>query len=208
MTKQPEVIRVADYSRNVFINCPFDEEYDPVFKAIIFTVHRCGFRLRCAKEFQDSSNIRIRNIRNLIGECKYSIHDLSRVTAETTGQLPRFNMPLELGICIGAIEFGTKKHKEKEYLILESEQFRFKQFISDISGQDIKAHRGKPSEAIKCVRDWLVKKTPEVIPSAGIVSANYEDFLADLPALCEVNDWLPAELTFDEYSSLVTSWLL
>ena len=202
------MIPEADYSRNVFINCPFDDDYEPIFKAIIFTVHRCGFKLRCAKEFQDSSNIRIKNIRNLIGDCKYSIHDLSRVTPGGTGQFPRFNMPLELGICMGAIEFGTKKHKEKEYLILESERFRFKQFISDISGQDIKVHHDKPAEAIKCVRDWLVKKTSEVIPSASIISKNYDKFLDGLPALCQVNDWLPAELTFDEYSLLVTNWIL
>jgi len=200
--------QTADYGRNVFINCPFDEGYEPIFKAIVFTVHRCGFRLRCAKEFQDSSDIRIRKIRNLIGESKYSIHDLSRVTLDRTGQLPRFNMPLELGICIGAIEFGTKKHREKEYLILESEHFRFRQFISDISGQDVKAHRDNPTEAIKCVRDWLVKKTAETIPSASIIAEHYSEFLSYLPALCSVNNWRTDELTFDEYSSLVTSWLL
>ena len=208
MAKRPETQKRADYDRNVFINCPFDDDYDPLFNAILFAVHRCGFRLRCSKEYEDSSNIRIRNISQLIRECRYSIHDLSRVTSSAIGQLPRFNMPLELGICIGAMEFGAAKHQDKKYLILESEQFRFRQFISGISGQDIKAHHDDPQLAIKCVRDWLVKKTDDTIPSAGIVAAHYDDFLADLPALCEVNNWIPGELTFDEYSSLVTSWLL
>src|SRR5665647_1558528 len=96
-----------NYEKNVFINCPFDEDYDLIFNAILFTVHKCGFILRCSKEFEDSSGIRIKNIIQLIKESKYSIHDLSRVTLEGTSKLPRFNMPLELGICIGAIEFGN-----------------------------------------------------------------------------------------------------
>ncbi len=40
---------VKNYENNVFINCPFDEKYNPIFNAILFTVRRCGFVLRCAK---------------------------------------------------------------------------------------------------------------------------------------------------------------
>jgi hypothetical protein len=100
-----------NYDQNVFINCPFDNQYKPLFEAILFAVHRCGYILRCAKEFEDSSSIRIRNIVQLIRESKYSIHDLSRVSLDATEELPRFNMPLELGICYGAINFGNKKQK-------------------------------------------------------------------------------------------------
>ena len=158
-----------NYEKNVFINCPFDEDYDLIFNAILFTVHKCGFILRCSKEFEDSSGIRIKNIIQLIKESKYSIHDLSRVTLEGTSKLPRFNMPLELGICIGAIEFGNNKQKNKEYLIIESEKFRFKQFISDLSGQDIKNHNNNIEQAIKAVRNWLTKKTNSIIPSASFI---------------------------------------
>nr|WP_294898569.1 hypothetical protein [uncultured Pedobacter sp.] len=196
-----------DYERNVFINCPFDDDYSTIFNAILFATHKCGFILRCSKEFEDSSGIRIKNIIELIRESKYSIHDLSRVTLDETAKLPRFNMPLELGICIGAIEYGTKKQRDNKYLILESEKFRFKQFISDISGQDIKSHSDKTEEAIKVIRNWLSNKTDEVIPSASNVNKDYMKFLSDLPELCKENQWTPEELTFGEYSSLVTSWL-
>ncbi len=198
---------VLNYNRNVFINCPFDPGYEEIFQAILFTVHKCGFILRCAKEFEDSGSIRIKNIIGLINESKLSIHDLSRVTVETTASLPRFNMPLELGIFIGCNEFGTKRHKEKEYLIIESEQFRFKEFISDLSGQDIKSHHNNPEEAIKCIRNWLTKYTSETIPSPGIIVKEYKDFLIVLPELCIESNWLVNELTFDELSSLVTNWL-
>ena len=199
--------RSADYERNVFINCPFDGKYEDIFNAILFVVHKCGFILRCAKEYDDSTGIRIQNIVQLIRESRYSIHDLSRVTLDETANLPRFNMPLELGICIGAIEFGTKKQRENQYLIIESQKFRFKQFISDLSGQDIRDHEDSVEGAIKIIRNWLSGKTPENIPSASIIYNEYIDFLEKLPLLCSFNKWLPTELTFDEYSTLVTNWL-
>ena len=30
------------YQDSVFINCPFDEEYVPIFRAIVFIVAACG----------------------------------------------------------------------------------------------------------------------------------------------------------------------
>jgi hypothetical protein len=39
----------------VFINCPFDRDYLPLFHALVFTVARCGFTPRCALEVVDSA---------------------------------------------------------------------------------------------------------------------------------------------------------
>lgn len=197
----------SNYHRNVFINCPFDSAYDDVFNAIVFAVHRCGFILRCAKEFGDSDSIRIQNILSIIEKSKYAVHDLSRVTLSETGKLPRFNMPLELGIFTGSAHFGTKAHKEKRYIIIESEQFRFKQFISDLSGQDIQSHEDDPLKAIRCIRNWLSNKTADTVPSPSILIGEYNDFINALPELCAENRWVVGELTFNEYSALVTNWL-
>jgi hypothetical protein len=198
---------MKDYTQSVFLNCPFDDDYKELFNAILFTVHRCGFILRCSKEYDDTSKVRIDNIIHLIDESKYSIHDISRVGLDKHNSLPRFNMPLELGIFIGALHLGQKRHKVKEYLIIESDQYRFKQFISDISGQDIKAHDNDPKKVVKCVRDWLAKRTNEIIPSASIIYEEFENFIKDLPDLCTSANWVVSELTFEEYSSLATSWL-
>ncbi|MEP7217973.1 MAG: hypothetical protein ABI876_03605, partial [Bacteroidota bacterium] len=81
---------IPNYDKNVFINCPFDSKYDPIFNAVLFTVHKCGFILRCAKEFGDSNRIRIKNIVDLIRQSRYSIHDLSRVGLDGPLNLPRF----------------------------------------------------------------------------------------------------------------------
>jgi hypothetical protein len=99
----------ADFQRNVFINCPFDDLYTPLFNALVFAVHDIGFRPRCALEASNAGQFRLDKIMEIIAECKYSVHDLSRTEADITSGLPRFNMPFELGIDLGCRRFGSKK---------------------------------------------------------------------------------------------------
>jgi hypothetical protein len=136
-------MRQEEYEQNVFINCPFDPEYAPIFEAIVFAVNDAGFRPTCARERLDSSQIRLHKIVDLISSSRYSIHDLSRTTLDDAHALPRFNMPLELGI-----DLGCKAYKpecaDKSLLIFDSEQYRFQKFVSDLGGQDIHQHGNSP----------------------------------------------------------------
>jgi len=102
-----------EYSNQIFINCPFDDEYQKLYYSIVFVVLDCGFIPRSTKEIDDSSRLRLKSITEIIQKCKYGIHDLSRVELDDDNQLPRFNMPFELGIFYGAKEFGEKIKKEK-----------------------------------------------------------------------------------------------
>lgn len=114
----------SDYERSVFINCPFDPEYAPIFEAVVFAVHDAGFHPRCARERLDSSEIRLHKIIRLIAGSRFSIHDLSRTELDDATALPRFNMPLELGIDIGCKSF-SRAHTRKSLLIFDSQQYRF-----------------------------------------------------------------------------------
>jgi hypothetical protein len=143
-----------NFDRNVFINCPFDAEYTPIFEAIVFVIHECGFVPKSARERLDSSEIRLHKIVQLIGASRYSIHDLSRTELDKQTSLPRFNMPLELGIDLGCKSFSTA-HRRKSFLIFDSEQYRFQKYISDISGQDIHQHDNDQRTAMERIRDWL-----------------------------------------------------
>src|ERR1051325_3511272 len=105
-----------EYDLNVFINCPFDTTYSPIFEAIVFAVHDAGFRPKCARERLDSSEVRLQKIVALIRESRFSIHDLSRTEVDSSSALPRFNMPLELGIDLGCKAF-SRQHKDKSFLI-------------------------------------------------------------------------------------------
>src|SRR6266446_2651699 len=111
--------RLLDYDTSVFINCPFDAEYQQLFEALVFAVYECGFIARSARESRDASQVRIDKIFRIIAECRYGIHDISRTELDTTSQLPRFNMPLELGMFLGAKYYGNKTQREKVCLVLD-----------------------------------------------------------------------------------------
>lgn len=144
------------FHRNVFINCPFDKEYDPILQAILFTVLRLGMIPRLASESLDSAETRLTKICKLISESKYSIHDLSRCVAQKEGEHFRMNMPFELGIDYGYRQFGTEEAKQKRFLILEEQKYRYQAALSDISGCDIGIHGSIQDSAIRVVRNWLV----------------------------------------------------
>ena len=101
------------YNDNVFVNCPFDLAYKSLFDAMVFAIHDCGFIARCALEEEDASQVRIDKIYNIIAHCRYGIHDISRTELDEIIGLPRFNMPLEFGVFLGAKKFGTAEQKKK-----------------------------------------------------------------------------------------------
>lgn len=195
-------------STHVFINCPFDTGYQPIFDAIAFAVYDLGFVARCALEDDDAGEVRLARIQRIIEECRYGINDLSTVTLDTVTGLPRFNMPLELGLFLGCKRFGAKNQSNKRILILDSEQYRYRQFISDISGQDIRAHGGDPERAIRAVRDWLQATSKrQGLAGGGEIIEHYHRFQADLPTICREAELEPDRLTFIDLSTVVTDWL-
>ncbi len=199
----------ASYENNVFINCPFDDTYLPLFEALVFAVHDCGYIARCAEEVDDASEVRIEKIAKIIRACKFGIHDICRTEPDGTTGLPRFNMPLELGIFLGAKRFGRAEQRQKTCLILDVERYRFQKFISDIAGQDIHAHGADTAKAIKIVRDWLSNATPSSvkIPGGMLIVARYGLFRNDLPVMCQKLQLNVDELTFNNYVVQVEEWL-
>lgn len=199
---------MAAYADSVFINCPFDPEYRPIFHALVFVVHDCGYFARCALEVDDSGLVRIQKIEQIIGDCRFGIHDICRVEPDPQNKLPRFNMPLELGLFLGARRYGNKRQKTKSCKILDVDSYRFQKFCSDISGQDISAHHGTTEEAIKVVRNWLGKTRRNVlIPSGSRLVGRYRKFQNDLPMLCQSLQLTVAELTFIDFQNIVVEWL-
>jgi hypothetical protein len=136
------------YSQRVFINVPFDDAYRPLFRAIAFAIHYCGFVAGCAMENDNALDVRVDKLYEMIGASKYSVHDILRLRS-------RFNMPLELGIVLGAKVFGSGRQREKRALILDTSRYRYQRFCSDIAGQDIRAHGNTVKGIISCVRSWL-----------------------------------------------------
>jgi hypothetical protein len=197
----------SGYDTNVFINCPFDDQYESIFNAIVFAVHDCGYRARSALEVRDTGEVRIEKILRLIRESRFGIHDISRTELDAATQLPRFNMPLELGLFLGARAFGSGPQKRKVTLVLERERYSYLKYCSDINGQDPSAHRGDPRVAIELVRDWLSDHTRADMPSGSFMADRFAAFRRALPAMCRSLRKNPGRLTFGDYTRLVVGWL-
>jgi hypothetical protein len=196
------------FDRNVFINCPFDDSYSRLFQAIVFTIYILGFRPRCSKEI-NSGGDRLSKIVRLISSCKYSIHDISRI--QRTRNLPRFNMPFELGIDIGCRAQGNRRLRSKNYLILETHEYRYRQFLSDLSGRDISAHHNHVDEVISVVRDWLndaIRGTNRhPLPSGSLIHKEYRRFRRRLPEMCRRFKLRVEEVTLTDYAYTIAKFV-
>lgn len=198
-----------NYTNQVFINCPFDVEYAKLFQTIVFTIQDCGFIPRCSLEIDDATEIRLNSIINLIDQCKYGLHDLSRVELDEVTELPRFNMPFELGIFYGAKKFGTdKKSKSKSCIIFEKEKYSYQKFISDISGVDIKNHDNSPENIIFAIRNWLSTSSKrKTIPYAPTIFSRYVEFYNNFVNSCDSQNIDSNSLPFIDLTRNISDWL-
>lgn len=199
---------LSNYDLNVFINCPFDTDYAPLFDAILFAVYKCGFRPRCAMEVEDAGAIRIEKINKIISECRFGIHDISRTELDEVHNLPRFNMPLELGIFLGAKRFGSPKQKSKICLIFDKEKFRYQKYLSDIAGQDIQSHNNNPESLIKSIRNLLNSANLNGhIAGATLIIDSYNQYRAQLPDLMDELSLREDDVTYADKTQMIEQWL-
>lgn len=193
---------------DVFINCPFDADYAPTFRALVFAVFACGFRARTALELDDAAETRIEKLYRIVEQCRYGIHDLSRTELSPATGLPRFNMPFELGVFLGAKRYGDEAQRVKRCLVLDREPHRYERFISDLKGVDVHSHEANAGKAVVQVRDWLANVSRRKIRGTLVISNAYERFAAGLSAYAEELGFDPDDIPYVDYEGMVTSWLL
>lgn len=176
--------------------------------ALLFAIFDCGFVPRCALEVDDSGEVRFEKIQRIIAECQFGVHDISRIELDSQTKTPQFNMPLELGVFLGAKKFGGVRQKTKKCLILDKERYRYQAFISDIAGHDIQSHEDQPEKVITLVRNWLNASTRrKTIPGGSVIVKRWHLFERDLPELCDEIPISPDELTYNDYANLISTWL-
>lgn len=142
------------FGKSVFVNCPFDAQYLPLLRPLLFTIIDLGLVPRIASDMSESGKPRIDRIVKLIRQSKFAIHDLSRIRAVKAGEMFRLNMPFELGIDVGCRLFRPGCYG-KLCLILETRKYRYQAAISDIAGSDIAVHGNRPVRIVMEVRNWL-----------------------------------------------------
>ena len=190
------VKKPKDYGSRIFINCPFDAAYKPIFDAIVFTIHDLGFQARHAL-IDNSAVIRVERIASEIAACQYSIHDMSRVELGKN-RLPRFNMPFEAGIAytVHAMQPYRRVHHMG---VLDAKRYQVQASVSDLAGLDPKVHANDSIAAIGCVRDFLRKKSGQAMPGAAYVQKRYAAFQVVLKASARRNKVSLAELKTWDY---------
>ena len=199
---------MSDYESGIFINCPFDKEYIPLLNALLFVIFDCGFTPRCSKEIIDSSKNRIDIIKEIIEECQLGIHDLSRIELDKTSPLPRFNMPLELGLFLGAKYFGNPQQQKKICLIFDEKPFVYQKTCSDIAGKDISYHNRCPEQVIRRTREWLQStRKKKQIPSGTYIYKRYSNFEKSIPDLCFDLKLDSDDLSYSDQLTLITKWI-
>lgn len=117
--------------------------------------------------------------------------------------LPRFNMPFELGLDMGCKRFGSKRGT-KRLLILDKEHYRYQKFLSDIAGQDIRAHGDDPERVLSVVRDWLRRVSRRsTIRGEAWIRSQYAAFAIALPDMRDRAGYDRDSLNYLDYANLI-----
>ncbi|MES2410274.1 MAG: hypothetical protein V4535_02390 [Bacteroidota bacterium] len=172
---------MENFEKNVFINCPFDEDYNPLLKVLFFTITKIGLNVRIALERNNSGEVRLTKIKEILEESKYSIHDLSRARSTSEDEYSRLNMPFELGLDFGCKEYHPDEiYRNKIFLILEQEKYSIQRALSDMAGADCLCHKGEAEELVTVVRNWFSENGIIKLPSASKIWDEYNEFYGKL----------------------------
>lgn len=192
-------------NKNVFINCPYDNEYRPLMHLLIYMVCKFDHKPQLAGMYADVDD-RMTKILKMIQESEIGIHDISLMEFDGKNNLARFNMPFELGIDYAHKKFVNENNK---LLIMEKEPYLSKKALSDLSGNDIVAHKNDPEEVIKSVRNFFIGlyKLKNIKYQAAIMNEYqtvFEFWLREkLTSLGYPEKYLSMDISISEFVSFV-----
>ena len=156
----------------VFLNIPYDNKFRKLYLAYIVGLTHLGLEPRATLGIP-GGNSRLDRILDLIQSCRYSIHDLSRVELDRKApQVPRFNMPFELGLAVTWSQLYPGRHT---WFVYEAENRRLQKSLSDLNGTDPNIHDGTVEGVMRelgnaFVRDGAMPSVPQMMKAYRIVS--------------------------------------
>ena len=148
---------------SVFLNIPYDSPFEDLYTAYIVGLTQLGLNVTATLGFPNQD--RLEMIFQLIEKSGISIHDLSRI--EASHGIPRFNMPLELGIALYRAKVSKGKHTVH---VFESRRYRAQRSTSDINRIDPRIHHGTAKGVMAALRNIFrqpgdVTTVPEMLVS-------------------------------------------
>lgn len=154
--------------RSVLINAPFDPAYADLFIALVAGLTCFGRKPRCVLEVGTEEGNRLERFYGLIPRCGASIHDLSRVQLSGARNVPRFNMPFELGVA-----YCLSRHHGHRFFVFEEVAGRLEASLSDVKGYDVLIHHGTAEGVLSRILDAFA--TPARAPKLAVLLAVHAD---------------------------------
>jgi len=161
----------------VFLNLPYDSKFQSLFLAYIAGVTAFGLSPRATLEIPGGMR-RLDRIFQIISECRYSVHDLSRVQLDRVSPTtPRFNMPFELGLAVAHERSG----KEHAWFVFEQMPWRIMKSLSDLNGTDVHIHGGRIDGVFRELCNALAREERQ--PTVGQMWTIYREVRSAVPAI-------------------------
>ncbi len=167
-----------DRSENsVFLNVPYDAEFQRLFLGYIAGLHAFGMVPRTTLEIPGGRR-RLERVMELISACRYSVHDLSRVQlSRSKPQAPRFNMPFELGLAVA----HSKWEGGHTFFVFEQNRQRLSKSLSDLDGTDPYIHDGTLAGLFAQLGNAFVRAGQQ--PDIAQITAMYRELRSSLASI-------------------------
>jgi hypothetical protein len=134
---------------DIYFNIPYDPDFEVMLLAYLAYSVCLGLKPRLVLE-EVSATPRLQRIWKTMLACRVSIHDLSRI------DVPRFNMPVELGMAIALQNLkGVEEHRCVAFV---GNRRKFEKAASNLRGLDPLCHRGRPVVVLNEMFNAVIRK--------------------------------------------------
>jgi hypothetical protein len=159
--------------QSVFLNIPYDAQFEELYLAYIVGLTQLGLKINATLAVPNQD--RLKRIVGLIEKSDVSIHDLSRI--ESSSGIPRFNMPLELGLALFRSHITRGRHR---VFVFEKKAYRVQRSTSDVNGIDPQIHKGRPKGVMAGLRNIFYQSDGTTVPE---MLSSYRAVKRKLPEL-------------------------
>lgn len=166
---------------SVFLNLPYDKRFQTLFLGYIAGVSAFGMFPHATLEIPGGER-RLERILGLIAQCRYSVHDLSRVQLDHRAPAtPRFNMPFELGLAVAHAE----QPSQHTFYVFEERKHRLSKSLSDLDGTDAYIHGATLNGLFGQLVDAFVRADRQ--PTVAQMWTIYRKVRATLPEILRIS---------------------
>lgn len=178
-----------------FLNIPYDERFENLYLAYIVGLTAHGLVPSATLGVPRDAR-RLERIFKLLQECRYSVHDISRVQVDPgPPRAPRFNMPFELGLAVAWASLNPQRHS---WVGCDEIPHRPVRSISDLAGTDFHIHHGTVAGVLAALCNAFVSRSQHpTVPRMKTVYRRLRRAIPDLTLNAGANSLFEARVFND-----------